>query len=297
MLDIEIAENAGACYGVKRALKIAHDAAGERQPVHTLGPLIHNPRVVRDLERDGVGVADSLDAAGGGTLVLRSHGTAPQIVGEAKSRGFNVIDATCPYVSKVQHRARELGKAGYAVVIIGQPGHAEVEGIRAWGGDAVVAVADTPDKLPDALPGKVGVVIQTTQSASRVEAVLGRVRALAEEVRVEETVCLATQERQAAARDLAGRVDLMFVIGGHNSGNTTRLYEICKPLCADTHHIEGSDEIDPAWLDGASRVGITAGASTPQEHIDAVVAYLRGLAGAGAGAGADAGSDTRGGRA
>lgn len=279
MIDIQIAENAGACYGVKRALKIAREASSVPGPAHTLGPLIHNPRVVASLAEQGVGVAHTLDEAQSGTLVLRSHGTAPAVKAEAIARGFEVIDATCPYVSKVQEHAYELGKQGYSVVIIGEPGHAEVESIRAWGGDAVVAVADTPDKLPATLPDKVGVVIQTTQSQDHVDAVLGAVRKLAREVLVKETVCFATQERQKAAADLAGKVELMIVIGGHNSGNTTRLYEICKPLCEATYHIEDIDEIDPAWLVGVEHVGITAGASTPQEQIDAVCSYFNKLAG------------------
>lgn len=269
-VSIEIAQNAGACYGVNRALKMAREAADNSGPVHTLGPLIHNPRVVDELAIQGVAVADTLDAAGEGTLVLRSHGTAPQIVDEATRRGFSVVDATCPYVSKVQRKARQLAESGYAVVIIGEPGHAEVEGIRAWGGEAVVAVADVPEKLPGDLPPKVGVVIQTTQSADRVEAVLDALQGRVDELRVEETVCFATQERQAAAAELSARVELMIVIGGRNSGNTRRLYEICKARCEATHHIEDSAEIEPTWLDGIERIGITAGASTPADHIDAV---------------------------
>lgn len=269
-VSIEIAQNAGACYGVNRALKMAREATDNPGPVHTLGPLIHNPRVVDELAIQGVAVADTLDAAGEGTLVLRSHGTAPQIVDEATRRGFSVVDATCPYVSKVQRKARQLAESGYAVVIIGEPGHAEVEGIRAWGGEAVVAVADVPEKLPGDLPPKVGVVIQTTQSADRVEAVLDALQGRVDELRVEETVCFATQERQAAAAELSARVELMIVIGGRNSGNTRRLYEICKARCEATHHIEDSAEIEPTWLDGIERIGITAGASTPADHIDAV---------------------------
>ena len=269
-VSIEIAQNAGACYGVNRALKMAREAADNPGPVHTLGPLIHNPRVVDELAIQGVAVADTLDAAGEGTLVLRSHGTAPQIVDEATRRGFSVVDATCPYVSKVQRKARQLAESGYAVVIIGEPGHAEVEGIRAWGGEAVVAVADVPEKLPGDVPPKVGVVIQTTQSADRVEAVLDALQGRVDELRVEETVCFATQERQAAAAELSARVELMIVIGGRNSGNTRRLYEICKARCEATHHIEDSAEIEPTWLDGIERIGITAGASTPADHIDAV---------------------------
>lgn len=271
---IEIAKNAGACYGVKRALDMALESAQSPGPVHTLGPLIHNPRVVSDLAESGIAVAESLDDVSEGTLVLRSHGTAPQIVDEAIARGLDVVDATCPYVSKVQRKARGLAEQGYGVVIIGEPGHAEVEGIRAWAGDAVIAVADVPEMLPDALPSRVGVVVQTTQSADRVEAVLQELRTRVEELKVEDTVCFATQERQAAAAELAARVDVMLVIGGRNSGNTRRLYEICKARCAKTHHIESADEIESEWFDDARTVGISAGASTPQSHIDSVCAHL-----------------------
>ena len=188
-----------------------------------------------------------------------------------------MVDATCPYVSKVQQHAKELADAGYAVVIIGEPKHAEVEGIRAWGGKAVVAVADEPSKLPETLPAKVGVVIQTTQSEKRVNAVLSCVRELADEVLVKETVCNATQVRQRAAAELASRVDAMVVIGGHNSGNTHRLYEVCKPLCPATYHIESTDELDPVAFKAVEHVGITAGASTPASQIEEVKRYLENL--------------------
>lgn len=274
-LSIEIAANAGACYGVKRALEMAHKAIAEPGPVHTLGPLIHNPRVVDDLANSGISVANTLEEAKSGTLVLRSHGTDPKVIKAACDRGFNVIDATCPYVSKVQREARQLADDGYAVVIIGEPGHAEVEGIRAWAGEAVVAVADTPDLLPATLPAKVGVVIQTTQSQNRVDLIIAVLKDRVEELRVEETVCFATQERQTAANDVSSRSDVMIVIGGRNSGNTRRLYEICKAQCDSTYHIECSDELQAVWFIDANRVGITAGASTPQEHIDDVVSWLK----------------------
>lgn len=278
-MKIEVADKAGACYGVNRALGIARKAAlSGKRPAHTLGPLIHNPRVVSDLERQGVSVADTLDAAASGTLVLRSHGTAPSVKEEALARGFDVLDATCPYVSKVQQHARELGQQGYAVVIIGEPGHAEVESIRAWGGPAVVAVADAPEKLPEELPARVGVVIQTTQSREHVDAVLGELSRRVDDLLVKETVCFATQERQAAARELAGRMDAMVVIGGHNSGNTTRLAEICAAACPNTHHVEGPDELEASWFDGVGLCGVTAGASTPPEHIEAVCGRLAELA-------------------
>ena len=294
-LKLHVADNAGACYGVKRAIEMAHEAAataragraqegacgpaedGAAVPVHTLGPLIHNPRVVDALARGGVEVADTIDEAGRGTLVLRSHGTAPALVEEARARGFHVVDATCPYVSKVQEQARRLAREGYAVLIVGEPGHAEVESIRAWGGKAVCAVCDNPNELPDALPARLGVVIQTTQSAERVEAVLNAVRERVEELRVEKTICSATEKRQEAAAALARESDVMVVVGGHNSANTRRLAETSAKGCARVHHIEGAAEIEAAWFRDGDAVGVTAGASTPQEQIDEVLERLRGL--------------------
>lgn len=275
-MEVEVAAKAGACYGVNRALDLALDAAEGARPVHTLGPLIHNPRVVAELASRGVAQAESLDELDGGTVVIRTHGTSPQVVDEAQQRGFAVVDATCPFVTKVQRTARELAEAGLGVVIVGDAGHAEVEGIRAWAGTAVVAVVTAPDELPDKLPSRVGVVVQTTQSEKRYEAVVAALRTRCGQVEAHKTICNATQQRQEAAAALAARVDVMVVIGGRNSGNTRRLVELCTPCCP-TYHIEGADELDTAWFAGASRVGVTAGASTPQAHVDAVRVALEAM--------------------
>lgn len=272
-MRVEVAEKAGACYGVNRALELALGCAGAPQPVHTLGPLIHNPLVVAELKRQGVGEAASLDEAGSGTVVIRSHGTSPQVIEEALARGFNVVDATCPFVAKVQQHAVRLGQEGYAVVIVGEEGHAEVEGIRAWGGKAVLAVVEEPGQLPAELPPKVGVVVQTTQSEERYNRVLAALEERCQEVRAFKTICSATQKRQEAASRLAARSDVMLVIGGRNSGNTRRLVEVCSAHCP-THHIESAAELQREWFTPDARVGVTAGASTPQPHVDAVLAAL-----------------------
>ena len=275
-MEVIVASKAGACYGVNRALDLALSCKDAAQPVHTLGPLIHNPLVVASLAEQGVSEADDLDAAVSGTVVIRSHGTKPQVIAEAVDRGFNVVDATCPFVSKVQQNAKMLADAGYGVVIVGEAGHAEVEGIRAWGGDAVVAVVEDPFELPEELPARVGVVVQTTQSEERFNNVVDALRPRCEELKVHKTICNATAQRQSAARELAGNADVMVVIGGRNSGNTRRLVEICAPLCP-THHIEQASELNPVWFDKAATVGVAAGASTPQSHIDSVVTALEGL--------------------
>lgn len=274
---VTVAKKAGACYGVNRALELALSCQDAPQPVHTLGPLIHNPLVVARLAEQGVFEAAGLDDAGSGTVVIRSHGTGPQLIEEAERRGFNVVDATCPFVSKVQQHAAELGRQGYAVVIVGEAGHAEVEGIRAWGGPAVLAVVEEPEELPAALPPKVGVVVQTTQSEERYNRVLSALEQRCEEVRAFKTICSATQMRQQAAAELAAASDVMVVIGGRNSGNTRRLVEVCQ-ACCPTYHVESAAELQAEWFAPHSRVGVTAGASTPQAHIDAVTAALEELA-------------------
>lgn len=274
---VTVAEKAGACYGVNRALELALGCQGAPPPVHTLGPLIHNPLVVASLAEQGVFEAADLDEAGSGTVVIRSHGTGPQLIEQAVQRGFNLVDATCPFVSKVQQHAVELGRQGYAVVIVGEAGHAEVEGIRAWGGSAVLAVVEEPGELPAELPPKVGVVVQTTQSEERYQRVLAALEERCEEVRAFKTICSATQKRQQAAAELAAASDVMVVIGGRNSGNTRRLVEVCQASCP-TYHVESAAELQPEWFAPHSRVGVTAGASTPQAHIDAVTAALEELA-------------------
>ncbi len=275
---IVVAEHAGACYGVERALKLARqagEAAGA--PVHTLGPLIHNPLVVRDLEAAGVELAETLDDAREGTLIIRTHGVVPEVIEEARGRGLEVLDATCPYVKKVHEAAAKLVAEGYQLLVIGEAGHPEVEGIlgHAGPGARVVSEAEELDRIK--LGSKVGVVVQTTQTAARLaevtSALVGRVR----ELRIVNTICKATGERQRAAAELAAVSDCMVVVGGKNSGNTRRLAEICFDICAHTYHIESEQELEAAWFIGARIIGITAGASTPQAHIDRVRASIQEL--------------------
>lgn len=268
---IVVAEHAGACYGVERALKLArHVCEATDTPVHTLGPLIHNPLVVRDLETAGVELAVTLDDARDGTLIIRTHGVVPEVIEEARSRGLEVLDATCPYVKKVHESAAKLVAEGYQLLVIGEAGHPEVEGILGHAGQSA-QVVNEPEELDSIeLAGKVGVVVQTTQTAARLAevtaALVGRVR----ELRIVNTICKATGERQRAAAELAAASDCMVVVGGKNSGNTRRLAEICSSICDRTHHIESEQELEATWFTDARTIGITAGASTPQAHIDRV---------------------------
>ena len=277
---IEIAAHAGTCYGVQRALDMALAAApqaGENAQVHTLGPLIHNPIVVRELAEAGIGLAETLDDAASGTVIIRAHGVVPQVVDAARVRGLDVVDATCPYVKKVHVAAERLVREGYRVLVVGEPGHPEVEGILGHAGDdaRVVSCAAETHALP--LKGKVGLVVQTTQTAQNLAEVVAAITPRVQELRVINTICAATSERQQAAASLASRCDCMVVVGGKNSGNTRRLAQICADACECTHHIEEASEIEAAWFANASRIGITAGASTPQEHIERAVERIKEL--------------------
>ncbi len=267
---IEIASEAGACYGVERALRMVEAAAKTSTvPVHTLGPLIHNPRVVDDLAAKGVTVVASPEESAGDTLLLRTHGVTPEEERRARELCHDVLDATCPFVKKVHLAASRLYREGYQVVVVGEAGHPEVEATLPHAPGAVV-VGDVPkaEELP--FCKKIGVVVQTTQSRSNLQHVVSALLDRAEEVRVVNTICDATSGHQGACAELAARADVMIVIGGRISANTKRLAEIAAELCPRTYHIEGADELDPSWLVGAGLIGITAGASTPASQIDAV---------------------------
>ena len=270
---IEIAAHAGTCYGVQRALDMALAAApqaGECTQVHTLGPLIHNPIVVRELAEAGVGLAETLDDAASGTVIIRAHGVVPQVIDAARKRGLNVVDATCPYVKKVHVAAERL-------VVVGEPGHPEVEGILGHAGTDAQVVSCAADASALSLKGKVGLVVQTTQTAQNLAEVVAAITPRVQELRVINTICAATSERQQAAATLANRCDCMVVVGGKNSGNTRRLAQICADACERTYHIEEASELQAAWFTDAHHIGITAGASTPQEHIERAVTRIKEL--------------------
>jgi 4-hydroxy-3-methylbut-2-en-1-yl diphosphate reductase len=276
-MEVKVARHAGVCYGVERALKLANEAADTGGPVRTLGPLIHNPQAVEELQARGIELASALDDVDAGTLVIRTHGVDPAIIDSACSKGLDVVDATCPFVSAAHECAARLAADGYSVVIVGEPDHPEVEGILAWAGpDAVVIeeVGDIPARLPRR---KVGVVVQTTQAMSRLTEIVAALLPRVSELKVCNTICSATDKRQASAEELAGSVDVMVVVGGHNSGNTNRLAEISSAVNPRTYHVETADELDPAWFAGALTVGVTAGASTPDVQMRGVIDAIEAL--------------------
>jgi 4-hydroxy-3-methylbut-2-enyl diphosphate reductase len=274
--EIVVARYAGYCYGVERALRLTGEALeGAPSPVATLGPIIHNPSVVGSLRDRGVDVVEDVDDAASGTLIVRTHGVSADVIEHARSRHLNVVDATCPFVSVAQRKAAQLREAGYAVVILGERDHPEVVGLQGFAGPDAVVVEDAAGLPLERLGGRrVGVVVQTTQTRANLSALAAALAPVARELLVFNTVCDATEKRQRAACELADEVDVVVVVGGRNSANTARLAQLCAAIEPRTHHIESAAELRPEWLQGARHIGVTAGASTPDEEIEATVHAL-----------------------
>jgi 4-hydroxy-3-methylbut-2-en-1-yl diphosphate reductase len=269
---VRISESAGFCFGVERALATTLEAVEDApEPVNTLGPLIHNPTVIADLKGKGVGVVSDPSEARAGTVILRSHGVPREMRQQLSASGLTIIDATCPFVTSAQEKAARLHKDGYLVVILGEREHPEVLALRSYAGEDSLVV-ESPADLPPELPSRrIGVVVQTTQSHERLAELVAHLAPRARELLVHNTICSATEQRQAAAITMATTVDAVVVVGGRNSANTRRLAELCKDRQPRTYHVESAAELDPAWFQGARVVGVTAGASTPPDQIEQVV--------------------------
>ncbi len=279
-MEIILAKSAGFCFGVKRATQMAFDAAEEYSHICSLGPIIHSPQVVNKLAESGVEVVEQVEDIPAGAVIIRSHGVAAGEMQAILDRDLTMVDATCPFVKKAQKYAARLAAEGYSVVIVGEAEHPEVQGIVSYAANGNVrVVADAAEA--EALPrlGRVGIVAQTTQSFENLRQVADICLEKCQELRVFNTICDATTVRQNEAREIARRVDVMLVIGGYNSANTSRLAHICRELLPATYHIETAEEIEQGWFVGVQRVGITAGASTPRWLIDEVVSRVAELAG------------------
>ena len=261
-MEVILAEHLGFCYGVKRAIEIARQNASSDGSSSTLGPIIHNPQMVERLKNEGVGTVGSLEEMDDGLIIIRSHGVGPKVYEEAESRGLELVDATCPHVKKAQLSAKLLSEEGYTVVIVGEKNHPEVKSIFEW--TAQDAYIIETEAEANALPriGKLGIVSQTTFSGDRFRSIVSCLLEKSREIKILRTICTATDLRQAAALDLAEKVDVMLVVGGKNSANTTRLAQLCATKCK-TYHIETVEELQDDWIKDVNKIGITAGASTP----------------------------------
>lgn len=282
MIDIYVAKVLGFCFGVRRAIDIVEAEAGKRDGISTLGQVVHNPRVVAGLNSKGATVVSSLDSAAHKTVAVTAHGTSPEVLEEIKRRGFNLIDATCPIVSKAQREAKELSDAGFQVIIYGEANHPEVRGVVGWTKNQAVVTLDPEEDVP--IPWRRVVLLsQTTKSQRSFSEFVGRFVAKnmdrINELRLVNTTCPETDERYEAAREMAPLIEMMIVIGGKNSANTRKLAEVTEHMHIETYHIEKADEINPEWLTRKTKVGVTAGASTPDADIDEVIGRLKSLAG------------------
>ena len=278
-MQIEQASEMGACPGVKRAFAIAEKAARERGRVHTLGPLVHNRQAVAHLSHLGIDTIEKLQNTHCQTIIIPAHGAPPEIWEEMKKRGLEIIDATCPIVRDAQKKAHELSQDDFQIVIFGNSGHPEVRGLLGQAGNQAQATQDAQNIILE--QQKLGILSQTTQNQNDfnqfVDNLTRRFLASLKEMRVINTICDATSKRQEAAIKLSPKVDLILVIGGPDSANTHRLAEICAKTGVITHLIETATDIMPEWFKPHTRIGITAGTSTPDQTINEVIQTLQKL--------------------
>ena len=285
-MKVKVAETAGFCFGVKRAVdKVYELITSGVSPIYTLGPIIHNEEVVSDLEKKGVAVVseEELSMLSGGTVVIRSHGVGKAVYDKLERLGLSYVDVTCPFVLKIHRIVERESRAGSHIIIIGDKEHPEVKGICGWclGGYTVIKnVQEAEDFVPPA-GKKLCVVSQTTFNYNKFQELVEILRKKRYDnnvlniLNILNTICNATEERQKEAGSIAGEVDTMLVIGGRHSSNTQKLFEICKKECGNTYYIQTPVDLDSEMFQCSSCVGITAGASTPKKIIEEVQEHVR----------------------
>jgi len=271
-MEVIVADNAGFCFGVKRAIKMANDTMDGGGAVKSLGSLIHNPQVVSSFRKRGLEVVADLDAVDPeDTVVIRSHGVGPELKNKAISLGLTVVDTTCPFVTKAQQYAARLIADNYKVVMIGDKNHPEVIGVVAHTQNQAIVLDTVEEAEKLKFIPRMGVVFQTTHSIGHVQEVVGALLKRGKEVRVFNTLCGATTSMQKTAIELSGEVEAMVIVGGRQSANTAQLAEVCRKVNPRVLMIESAEELHEDWFQGLSRVGVSAGASTPDEVIAEVV--------------------------
>jgi len=273
-VKVRLAKKIGFCFGVKRAVEMAEAALKSKGPIYSLGSIIHNQQVVEDLSKKGLKVVKDVRKIKSGVVVISSHGISPVVSKSIAKRGIKLIDTTCPFVLNAQRIARSLSDASYNVIIVGDAVHPEIKALVDFVSTDVFVVKGESEAraLEIDASEKFIILAQTTQSTDNF---LDVVRAVSEkkpkELRIFNTICRDAEERQEAARLLAGSVDAMFVVGGKSSANTKRLFEVCKKILNNSHLVETEKDLRKRWLDGARTVGVTSGASTPDWIVKRVV--------------------------
>jgi len=282
--NINIAKSAGFCYGVKKAVETAKKLKidNPNKKIYILGALIHNPLVTKELEDLGIFTVEELPspAPQNAICIIRTHGETPERIEQIKNAGFEIVDLTCPDVKKVQQKAQELARDGYFTIIIGRENHPEVVAIKA---NALqinqkVVVVNSVNEIPTEKIKeykKVGIVIQTTQTPEKVQEIISAIIPVAKEIKIENTICPSTSNRQKESLELAKNNELVIVVGSKTSANTTHLAQICSNI-TKTIHIETADELDEDLIKNAQNIAVTAGASTPQNLINEVIEKIKG---------------------
>ena len=277
-MEIRLAKTAGFCFGVNRAVELTYNLLNEGHKVATLGPLIHNPQAVADMERRGALVADTVDDIPTGyEVIIRSHGVPRTIYDTLEQRGLVYHDATCPFVKKIHRIVEQKSTEGYHVIVVGDPKHPEVEGIVGWC-QGPVTVLETPEQAENFVKTegeKLCIVSQTTYNYNKFQYIVEIFEKKGYNDSVVNTICNATEERQRSAKAIAAEADVMIVIGGKHSSNSRKLYEICQRECVHTYFIQTLDDLHLDLPKSVRLVGITAGASTPNKIIEEVQNYVR----------------------
>ena len=281
-MNVSVAKSAGFCFGVKRAVNMVYDEiANEDCPIYTYGPIIHNAEVIQDMEKQGVTVIndlDKLDELEKGVMIIRSHGISRQENERIKSAGFKVMDATCPFVQKIHRLVDEYSAKGYHIVIIGNPMHPEVQGIKGWvdgGNVSIINNREDAQNFTSFSDEKMCIVSQTTFNYNKFQDIVEIISKKGYDIIVLNTICNATEERQKEAAWIAKESEAMIVIGDKHSSNTQKLFEICKKECENTYYIQTLEDLDLTRLESIDNVGITAGASTPNNIIEEVSKNVR----------------------
>ncbi|MBA1438202.1 MAG: 4-hydroxy-3-methylbut-2-enyl diphosphate reductase [Epsilonproteobacteria bacterium] len=272
-MKIELAESYGFCFGVKRAIKIAE----ENQNASTYGPLIHNSKEIARLERDfKVGLTDDYKVfQSGDKAIVRTHGIQKKELEELEQKGVDVVDATCPYVTKPQEIAKEMSEQGYSVVIFGDETHPEIKGVKSYATHGAVVVTSSQELEAIKLHERIALIAQTTRKVEDYMQIANYLIPRHKEVRVFNTICNATFENQDAVRKLSQRADVMIIIGGKNSSNTKQLFKISQENCQESYHIEDEKDIDYGWFENKQLCGVSAGASTPDWIIQNVIDSIK----------------------
>ena len=275
-MEIIVAKNSGLCYGVRRALDIASETRQKKAgKVFTLGDLIHNPQVIADLERQKIHSINDLDGLNKATVIIRSHGASPDIYRLLTQKNIEIVDATCPIVKKIQKLVEALAKDKEEIIIVGNKEHPEIKGLIGFsqGKGIIVENEDQVKSLPNRK--RRAILAQSTQDLYLFEKIVSALIEKTKELNVYNTICRSTQTRQKSTSELASCVDILFIVGGKNSSNTNKLYQISKRILPNTHFIESAAQIKPEMLKGAQKTGISGGASTPPSAIQEAVAKIK----------------------